>query len=437
MGRARDCIDDVAACIKGRAVYNYFGRVEAIGEAAYNIQQSCYTSSYKKEVAFDMPVFSLSGRVAASTTLAPLDAIPVRLYGPASALKTIPGVQIFPPTNQVRWTRQLTGFGGSRWECWTKEVQTKVPGITWEQFRDEALLRNPQLHADGRLFRPHKAYLIPEATTTPNAMVETRTDTQGNYTFALPQAASYELRVEAAGHQRFLLPVVVNTHVTQPILLVPLASGSQQPTSNVRSARPDYASLPDKIKRLIGHALAMLGDDGQVFDTLPSELRQMCYGAAFLANPNHPRYKDFACADVVSIVLKAAGCNIAWGSAANPHMADYYHPDRGNSNLIEVTNPRDWYPGDILVYGSNAPSSRAGHVNMYVGPFSGVDRSGKAYGISDGVDVVEGSLDFWSNGRELGTGIIGCNLQRCLQSKRGAYTWVRHVRLRELAALRR
>ena len=86
----------------------------------------------------------------------------------------------------------------------------------------------------------------------------------------------------------------------------------------------------------------------------------------------------------------------------------------------------------MLVYGNGAPNARAGHVNLYVGPFTGIDRSGKAYNLSDGADVVEGSLDFWANGRELGTGIIGCNLQRCLQSKRGAYSWVRHVRLREL-----
>ncbi len=382
-----------------------------------------------------MPAFTLSGRVAASTTLTSLNGITIRLYGPATALKTLPGVQFLPPTSQVSWTRQLTGFGGSRWECWTKVVQPKVRGITWEQFRDEALLRNPQLHGDGRLFRPYKAYLIPEETTTPSACVELRTDGQGNYSFSLPQAAAYELRIETAGYQRFVLPVVVNTQVVQPILLIPLASNAARPTSNIRSGRPDYAALPAKIQRLIMQALAMLGDDGQVFDALPHELRQMCYGAGFLADPNHPRYKDFACADVVSIVLKAAGCNITWSSAANPHMADYYHPDRGSPNLVEITNPHDWYPGDILVYGSNSPSSRAGHVNLYVGQFTGTDRSGKDYSLSDGVDVVEGSLDFWANGRELGTGIIGCNLQRCLQSKRGAYTWVRHVRLRELASL--
>ncbi len=383
-----------------------------------------------------MPVFSLSGRVAASTTITPLNGITIRLYGPASALKAVPGVKFLPPTPQVQWTRQLTGFGGSRWECWSKEVQPKVRGITWEQFRDEALLRNPQLHADGRLFRPYKAYLIPEETTVPGGVVETRTGAQGNYSFSLSQAAAYELRIETAGYQRFVQPVVVNAQVTQPILLVPLVGNAARPTSNVRSARPDHATLPAKIQLLIAQALAMLGDDAHVFDTLPPDLRRMCYGAGFLSDPNHPRYKDFACADVVSIVLKAAGCNITWSSAANPHIADYYHPDRGTPELVEITNPRDWYPGDILVYGSNKPSSRAGHVNMYVGPFSGVDRSGKAYGLSDGVDVVEGSLDFWANGRELGTGIIGCNLQRCLQSKRGAYSWARHVRLRELAKLR-
>ena len=115
-------------------------------------------------------------------------------------------------------------------------------------------------------------------------------------------------------------------------------------------------------------------------------------------------------------------------------MADYYHPDRGNSKLIEITSPQDWLPGDVLVYGRDQPGSRAGHVNLYVGPMSGTDRSGKRYSLSDGNDVVEASIDVMSQGRQIGTGVIGCNLQRCLQAKRGIYTWVRHVRLRELAA---
>lgn len=453
-----------------------------------------------------MGALSLSGRVVRSTDLAPLAAIPIRLVGPADALTGLPSAQPVPQGRQVTWTRllsgfvgtrwdcwtrqvqgqvaditweqfcdgalthnpslnpdhlftadqtylipeevatapytwtrQITGFGGSRWDCWTTFVQNNVAGITWEQFRDSALAYNPQLNADGRLFKPDKAYLIPENNAAPRACLETQTDAQGNYTLALgDQPAICEIQVEVDGYTRFVLPLSVNGAVVQAIALVPQSSGTgteADMSGNVRSARTDYLSLPDAARRVIDQALFMLGDDAHVFDALPPDLQKMCYGWQFLGNPNDFHYKDIVCADLVSIALKVAGLDIAWGGAANPHMADYYHPDRGNPKIVEISDTGDWLPGDVLVYGTGAPNSRAGHVNLYVGPFSGTDRSGTTYNLSDGVDVVEASLDFMSSGKEIGTGVSGCNLQRCLQAKRGIYTWVRHVRLRELAAL--
>lgn len=448
-----------------------------------------------------MPGPSLSGRVARATDLQPLAGVAVRLHGPASAFAGIAGAQPLPANRHVRWTRQLTGFAGNRWDCWTRHmqphnpsitwpqfrdgalahnpslqadrifkadqtyllpeeveqlpytwsrqltgfagtrwdcwtrhVQGAVQGITWAEFRDGALAYNPQLNADGRVFNPSKAYLLPENSTVPRAYLEVMTDPQGMYRFELSaQPAVYELQVEVDDYARFVLPLVVNDALTQPILLLP-QSNERTPTSGtIRSARTDLLALPPPARRLIEQALFMLGDDAQVFDALPPALQLMCYGARFLADPQHFNYKDIVCADLVSIVLHAAGCDIRWSSSANPHMADYYHPDRGSPKLVEIRDGQDWLPGDVLVYGRGDPGSRAGHVNLYVGPFSGTDRSGKGYNLSDGCDVVEASIDFLSNGRQIGTGVIGCNLQRCLQAKRGAYTWVRHVRLRELA----
>jgi hypothetical protein len=453
-----------------------------------------------------MSGLSLSGRVVRSTDLAPIAAITLRLLGPASAFAGLPNAQPVPQGWQIAWTRQLTGFAGTRWDCWTKYVQGSVPhitwqqfcdgalthnpslnpdhlfkadqtylipaetaaapytwsrqitnfagsrwdcwttyiqnqvqGITWEQFRDAALVYNPQLNADGRLFKTDKAYLIPINDATPRAAIETLTDAQGNYSFTLgDQPAICEIQAEVDQYARFVLPLSINGAITQPITLIPQSGGTANGpgmSGSVRSCRADYPSLPDKARRVIDQALFMLGDDARVFDALPLDLQKMCYGWQFLNNPNDFHYKDIVCADLVSIALKGAGLDIAWGGAANPHMADYYHPDRGNARITEITDPNDWLPGDVLVYGSGATNTRAGHVNLYVGPFSGADRSGTTYHLSDGVDVVEGSMDFMSNSKEIGTGVIGCNLQRCLQGKRGIYTWVRHVRLRELAAL--
>lgn len=382
-----------------------------------------------------MTQISLTGRIVRIHDLAPVDYIHVQLHGPAELLAQFPNVQTVEQS--FTWNRILTSFAGHRWECWEAHIQHKVQGMTWEQFRDDALRYNPQLNDDDRLFQAHKSYFMPQNDLTPRAYVETMAD-DGAYYFILDTKPTiYELRVENDGYERFVLPIAINSDTTQPITLIPKPTYNPTPEgpripSNVRSARPDYATLSPPTRRLIHMALGMLGDDAQVFDILPPELRRLCYGERFLDDPNHFHHKDFVCADLISIALKGAQLPMEWPSEANPHMADYYHPDRGNNYLIEIHNPHDWRPGDILVYGHGAPNSRAGHVNLYVGLFTGTDHSGKIYRLNDNVEVVEASIDFMSNSREIGTSIIGETLQRCLQGKRG-YSWVRHVRLRELA----
>lgn len=383
-----------------------------------------------------MTQFFLSGRIVRTHDLTPVSHIQIQLHGPAQALAQFP--QIHSVEQPFTWNRILTDFAGHRWNCWETHIQHQVQGITWADFRDDVLRYNPHLNDDGRLFQADKSYFIPQNDPTPRAYAETTTDSDGAYYFILDDKPDiYELRVENDTYERFVLPLAINGDTTQPVTLVPKPKHTITPegshiSSNVRSARSDYANLPTKTQQLISLALGMLGDDAQVFDMLPPELRRLCYGERFLNNPNHFHHKDIVCADLISIALKGAQITMEWPSSANPHMADYYHPDRGNNHLIEIHNPHDWRPGDILVYGHGATNSRAGHVNLYVGIFTGTDHSGKTYRLSDNVEIVEASIDFISNGKEIGTGITGATLQRCLQGKRG-YTWVRHVRLRELA----
>src|SRR5262245_17890858 len=261
-----------------------------------------------------MSSLSLSGRVVRSTDLTALAGVPVRLVGPAAALAGLPGAQPLPQGKLVAWTRQISGFAGTRWDCWAKflqgkiismswdqfstgalihnpslnpehlfkadqmylipeetpaapytwsrplsgfagtrwdcwmaHVQNKVAGITWEQFRDGTLLYNPQLNADGRMFRPEKSYLIPQSDVTPRAYLETTTDAQGRYSFSLgAQPAIYELLVELDDYGRFVLPLAINGAVTQPIALIPQPGPApaveRDPVSSggVRSTRADY-----------------------------------------------------------------------------------------------------------------------------------------------------------------------------------------------------
>jgi hypothetical protein len=78
------------------------------------------------------------------------------------------------PSALVEWTRELTGFTGHRWAAWTQFVQGKVAGITWEEFRDEALARNPELAADGNVFQAQKRYKLPQNVLDAEGIVWTR-----------------------------------------------------------------------------------------------------------------------------------------------------------------------------------------------------------------------------------------------------------------------
>lgn len=62
----------------------------------------------------------------------------------------------------VTWTRPLTGYAGSLWNCWQRYVAPNVAGITWEEFRREAAQYNPALRqTDGRL-QAGTTYFLPE-----------------------------------------------------------------------------------------------------------------------------------------------------------------------------------------------------------------------------------------------------------------------------------
>ena len=59
-------------------------------------------------------------------------------------------------------------------------------------------------------------------------------------------------------------------------------------------------------------------------------------------------------------------------------LAKYVKIISAPARLIEISDSNNWLPGDVLVYGPSFTSGRkAGHVNLYVGPFSGTDRTGK------------------------------------------------------------
>ena len=64
--------------------------------------------------------------------------------------------------NGISWNRSLTGFSGNRWQVWQQYVEGQVNGITWEQFKDDVLIYNPDLEADGFVFQAGKQYVLPQ-----------------------------------------------------------------------------------------------------------------------------------------------------------------------------------------------------------------------------------------------------------------------------------
>lgn len=65
-------------------------------------------------------------------------------------------------TGGVNWTRTVTGFSGNRWQAWQTYVENQVSSITWDQFKDDVLIYNPDLEADGYVFQAGKQYLLPQ-----------------------------------------------------------------------------------------------------------------------------------------------------------------------------------------------------------------------------------------------------------------------------------
>ncbi|MCK8600115.1 pesticin C-terminus-like muramidase [Desulfoferrobacter suflitae] len=195
--------------------------------------------------------------------------------------------------------------------------------------------------------------------------------------------------------------------------------------TGLRSLIPDFDRESSKRMALVQQALRMLGEDTTVFDNLPEVFQKCCCGWNYRHDLYHLHHKDIVCADLVYICLKAAGIReIEWTvdapqgtSFKSPHAANYFRP---NEFLRKVADNEPWQAGDILIYwNGDLESNRLRHVNLYVGPFSGVDLDGRVYPKDKPCDVVNASIDYRDRGRERGTRIMGLTKERCLITKLG------------------
>lgn len=92
---------------------------------------------------------------------APLNGATVQLTASLGVLGADPQAAVLYPGG-VTWTRSLSGFAGSTWNCWQKHVAQHVAGITWEAFRRDVLDYNPTLRRTGERFEAGQGYVLPE-----------------------------------------------------------------------------------------------------------------------------------------------------------------------------------------------------------------------------------------------------------------------------------
>lgn len=439
----------------------------------------------------------LHGRILDATQLQPVSGASVRVSGPADLLRGVPGAVALPAAGAPAWRRLLTNFAGTRWQCWVAHVRDHVPGISWEEFRDQVLLYNPQLAADGRLFQREQSYILPEAGSAAPARwsrlltnfagtrwqcweayirdrvpgiswaefrdqslqynpqlasagrlfrndqtyvipqtdlrpwmeLGTSSTSDGSFQLPISHGGPLDLRVGADGYLPQLRQLDLSDAAESLACLFQLQPAQSRRSGSIRSTLTGYSALSAQLRALIDAGLYLLGDDRQTYDALPPAWQVHCYGHRFAAQPEHPNCKDIVCADVVTIALTAAGCSLPH---ANLFLADSYHPARLGALGHELAPGTPPQPGDILVFGDGDPNSQARHVALYVGPFWGTDRSGISYALAAGYDVVEGSLVSSLNGKPIGRGVIGTTLAQCRQKRRG-YAWMRAVRMQALA----
>ncbi len=203
------------------------------------------------------------------------------------------------------------------------------------------------------------------------------------------------------------------------------------PPSGVDSAwLAAHPNAPDKVKTLLAQALCLLGYEDTIFDALPPNLRAIPYGAVASDPINR---KDICCADLVTLILTAAGLDCTWvgpGGTTNKRLADYYTPCPSNTKLRELGPGEPPLPGDIYVYNYYG-GSRADHVNMYVGELTGtLPALGVRYAPNDGNVLVEASINRPNIPARIYQYIRPCGLA-WYQSHTA---WIRRGRLRELEA---
>lgn len=65
----------------------------------------------------------------------------------------------------AQWTHRIKGIRGSRWSCYETYIKGRVE-ISWPEFKEQVVERNPELEKDNWIFKQEKQYILPMVTET-------------------------------------------------------------------------------------------------------------------------------------------------------------------------------------------------------------------------------------------------------------------------------
>ncbi len=188
----------------------------------------------------------------------PVQGASVWLIGPIEVLK--PQALARRAPLKVEWTRAITGFSGSRWNCWQRFVENQVAGITWPEFLRQFNERHPDIGEDKGLLLAEKTYALPQNPGSGQRLMNAVTAADGSFTLTdLPETGEYLLLTQAEGFRSVRKKVTLAKEETIEITLTEVPAPVVTPPVVVPAPRPDFVQVKDGKFMLKGQPLRFVG----------------------------------------------------------------------------------------------------------------------------------------------------------------------------------